>query len=120
VSLSIVFVVGIFGSSYGTLVGGTSLITIPLLIFLGLSPHTAIGTDRLGITGLAITGWYKFHEKGLINYPVSLRMAVAAFIGSFLATLPIMMRPVRFTESSLPALLRTRVIKGKPGRKDYS
>ena len=84
VSLSIVFVVGIIGSSYGTLVGGTSLITIPLLIFLGLPPHTAIGTDRLGITGLTITGWYKFHEKGLINYPIALRMGVAALIGSFL------------------------------------
>jgi len=27
-------------------------------------------------------GWYKFHQKGLINYPVSLWMGVAAVIGS--------------------------------------
>jgi len=94
VSLSIVFVAGIIGSSYGTLVGGTSLITIPLLIFLGLPPHTAIGTDRLGITGLAITGWYKFHEKGLINYPISLRMGVAALIGSFLGANLVLQIPV--------------------------
>jgi len=78
VSLLIVFVVGIIGGSYGTLVGGTSIITIPVLIFLGLPPHTAIGTDRLGIAGLTITGWYKFHEKGLINYPIALRLGVAA------------------------------------------
>ena len=83
VNLSIVFVVGIIGGSYGTLVGGTSLITIPLLIFLGLPPHTAIGTDRLGITGLASVGWYKFHEKGLIHYPIALIVGVGALVGSF-------------------------------------
>ncbi len=76
--------VGIIGGSYGALVGGTSLITIPVLIFLGLPPHTAIGTDRLGITGLTSMGWYKFHEKGLINYRIALVMGVAALIGSFL------------------------------------
>ena len=83
VSLLIVFVAGIIASSFGTLVGGTSLITIPVLIFLGLPPYTAIGTDRLGISGLTSMGWYKFHEKGLINYPIALRMGVVALIGSF-------------------------------------
>jgi uncharacterized membrane protein YfcA len=83
-SLSIIFFSSIIGGLFGTLVGGTSLITIPVLIFLGLPPHTAIGTDRLGIAGLTTMGWYKFHEKGLINYPISLMMGVAALIGSFL------------------------------------
>jgi uncharacterized membrane protein YfcA len=83
VSLLVIFVTGIIGSSFGTLVGGTSLITIPILIFLGLPPHTAIGTDRLGITGLTSVGWYKFHEKGLIHYPIALMMGTAAVVGSF-------------------------------------
>ena len=82
--LSIIFVVSILGGAFGTLVGGTSLLTIPVLIFLGLPPHTAIGTDRLGIAGLTTVGWYKFHRKGLIHYSISLWMGVAALIGSFL------------------------------------
>ncbi|NWF93867.1 MAG: sulfite exporter TauE/SafE family protein [Syntrophaceae bacterium] len=82
-SLSIVFIAGILGGCYGTLVGGTSLITIPVLIFLGLPPHTAIGTDRLGITGLTSVGWYKFHEKGWINYRIALVMGISALVGSF-------------------------------------
>jgi uncharacterized membrane protein YfcA len=82
--LSIIFFTSIIGASFGTLVGGTSLLTIPVLIFLGLPPHTAIGTDRLGIAGLTTVAWYKFHQKGLINYPISLWMGVAAVIGSFL------------------------------------
>jgi hypothetical protein len=82
--LSIIFFASIIGGLFGTLVGGTSLITIPILIFLGLPPHTAIGTDRLGVAGLTTVGWYKFHQKGLIHYPVSLWLGVAALIGSFL------------------------------------
>jgi uncharacterized membrane protein YfcA len=83
-SLAIIFFTSIVGGLFGTLVGGTSLITIPILIFLGLPPHTAIGTDRLGITGLGIMGWYKFHEKGLVRYSISLLMGAAALAGSFI------------------------------------
>ena len=83
VNLLIIFTVAIIGASFGTLVGGTSLLTIPVLIFLGLPPHAAIGTDRLGITGLASVGWYKFHEKGLIHYPIALIVGGGALVGSF-------------------------------------
>ena len=83
-SLLIVFIAGIVGGSYGTLVGGTSIITIPLLIFLGVPPHTAIGTDRLGVTGIGVTGWYKFHQKGLIDYRTAVMIGIPALIGSFL------------------------------------
>ncbi len=83
-NLSIIFFTSIVGGLFGTLVGGASLITIPVLIFLGLPPHTAIGTDRLGITGLTLMGWYKFHEKGFIRYSISLLMGTAALAGSFI------------------------------------
>src|SRR4030042_854738 len=51
--LSIIFFTSIIGGSFGTLVGGTSLITIPVLIFLGLPPHTAIGTVGILIIVIA-------------------------------------------------------------------
>ena len=60
----IVFVVGVISSSFGTLIGGGSFIVIPTLIFLELSPYTAIGTNKLGAAGLFIAGWYAFNKKG--------------------------------------------------------
>ena len=60
----VIFFVGMFVSVLSTLVGGSSLLTIPTLILLGLPPHTAIGTDRFGIMGVCLAGWYKFHKKG--------------------------------------------------------
>ena len=84
INLTIVFVVGVICGSFGTLVGGESLILIPLLIFLGLPPHVALGTNRLGITGGFVAGWYKFHRKRMINYRIGIVIAIPALIGSVL------------------------------------
>jgi uncharacterized membrane protein YfcA len=83
-SLLIIFIVAIFVSAFGTLIGGSSIVTIPLLMLLGLPPHTAIGTDRFGIIGVGLAGWYKFQQKGLINYRLGLVVAIPILFGSAL------------------------------------
>lgn len=82
--LIIIFFVAIVASGFGTLIGGSSIVTIPTLILLGLPPHTAIGTDRFGIIGVGVAGWYKFHKKGLINYRVGLIVAIPVLFGTAL------------------------------------
>ncbi|MEW6673096.1 MAG: sulfite exporter TauE/SafE family protein [Thermodesulfobacteriota bacterium] len=84
INILIVFLVGTGASVYGTLVGGSSLIIIPLLILMGLPPHAALGTDRVGVVGLSIAGWYKFHQKRLVNYRVGFSMVLPALTGSFI------------------------------------
>ena len=69
---SIIFIAAVFAAGFGTLIGGSSIVTIPALILLGLPPHTAIGTDRFGIIGVGISGWYEFHRKRLIDYRIGL------------------------------------------------
>ena len=83
-NLLVIFFVSIFAGSIGTLVGGGSLITIPTLILLGLPPHTAIGTDRLGATGIGSAGWYKFHKKRMIDYRIGFILGFPAMLGSLL------------------------------------
>jgi len=78
------FLIGIFASAFGTLIGGASIVTIPALILLGLPPHTAIGTDRFGIIGVGISGWYKFHKKKLIDYRIGFIVAIPVLFGTFL------------------------------------
>jgi uncharacterized membrane protein YfcA len=84
IQLIIVLGVGLIAGSYGTLVGGGSLITIPTLIFLGFPPHTAIGTNKLGVMGNSTAGWYEFNRKGIINYKIGFIMGIPAFIGPIL------------------------------------
>ena len=80
----IIFFAGFCASLFGTLVGGSSLVTIPTLLLLGASPHTAIGTDRFGIMGVCAAGWYQFHRKRLVNYRVGITLAVPVLFGSFI------------------------------------
>jgi len=82
-NLIVMFLISAATSAFGTLVGGTSLITIPSLILLGLPPHTAIGTDRFGIIGIGLAGLYKFHRKKLVDYRLSLFLAIPTVIGAF-------------------------------------
>ena len=83
INLLMVFAAGAIGSSFGTLVGGTALITTPALLLLGLPPHTAIGTNKVGLMGLASAGWYGFNRKGMINYRIGLFICLPAVFGSF-------------------------------------
>jgi hypothetical protein len=80
----IVFGVSSISSIVGAVIGGVSLVTIPLLILLGLPTHTAIGTDRFGVMGIGIMGWYLFHRKGLIDYKIGVATGIPTLVGSFL------------------------------------
>ena len=82
--LVIVFAASSLASVVGSVVGGASLVTIPLLILLGLPTHTAIGTDRFGVMGIGVMGWYLFHRKGLIDYKVGVATGIPTLVGSFI------------------------------------
>ncbi|MDA8126804.1 MAG: sulfite exporter TauE/SafE family protein [Deltaproteobacteria bacterium] len=81
--LLIVFCASVLSSTFGTLVGGSSMITVPLLIMLGLPPHVAIGTDRLGTSGIGLAGLYSFHRQGKVNYRLAFVIAIPCLLGGF-------------------------------------
>ena len=78
----IVLIAGFIGGFFNTFVGAGSLLTIPVLILLGLPPHTAIASNRLGVTGSDIAGWYGFHQKKMIDYRAALLVAVPSLAGA--------------------------------------
>lgn len=63
---------------------GGSMLTLPLLMFLGLPPQVANGTNRVAITLQSITAVGSFHRMGHGNLVVSLHLAVPAVVGSLL------------------------------------
>jgi len=83
-SLIIIFIGGACASAFGALIGGASIINIPLLIVLGLPPHVAIGTDRFGVMGIGWAGLYKFHLKKIVDYRLSFLMAGPTLLGAVL------------------------------------
>lgn len=84
IHMLIMFGISIITGSWGTLVGGGGLVTIPALILLGLPPHTAIGTNLSGMIGVAGAGWYKFHKKRMVDYKIGFLIGVPAAVGAIL------------------------------------
>lgn len=80
----VLIIIGVFAGALNTIAGGGSLITLPFLIFLGLPPSIANGTNRIAIlfqTASAVTG---FKSKGVTTFPFSLYIGASAFIGSII------------------------------------
>jgi uncharacterized membrane protein YfcA len=78
-----VFTVGLIAGFIGTNVGGGGLISIPALIFLGLSPQVAIATNKVGSLGVTGAGLVRFHKGGKVNYKIGVPIAIFAVIGSY-------------------------------------
>lgn len=63
---------------------GGSMITLPLLMFLGLPPQVANGTNRVAITLQSVMAVGGFYRMGHGNLLVSLHLALPAVIGSLI------------------------------------
>ncbi|MFS4455662.1 sulfite exporter TauE/SafE family protein [Maribacter sp. 2304DJ31-5] len=67
-----------------TLAGGGSLLSLPVLIFLGLPPSVANGTNRVAIiiqTTMATAG---FKSKGVSTFPFNAYLGIASLLGSII------------------------------------
>ena len=86
----LVFFLAIVIGFINTLVGSGSLIMIPLLIQLGLSPNVANGTNRVGVFFQSLTGAitvFREKKKLPINWKlVILPSLLGAILGAWVAT----------------------------------
>ena len=80
----ILLIGGLFAGIQNAIIGGGSLISIPLLITTGLPAHLAIGTNRFAMIFNTGTGAFEYHRK--VNYKIKLALFLAIFasIGSYL------------------------------------
>lgn len=59
-----VFSIGFISAFVGSISGGTGLIAVPVLLFLGIPPHVALGTFNLGDIGFKVGNIIKFSQHG--------------------------------------------------------
>ena len=76
--------IGLVTGVINTLAGGGSLLTLPMLIFLGLPPSVANGTNRIAILIQSIVTNVGFRSKGINTYPFSIYFGISATIGAIL------------------------------------
>lgn len=86
----LMFAVGFVAAILNVLAGGGSLLTMPLLIALGLSPGVANGTARVAVLVQNITATVKYHRAGKIHWPSIARAAptvmIAGLVGAIAGT----------------------------------
>lgn len=76
--------IGSVAGFINVLSAGGSMLTLPLLMFLGLPPQVANGTNRVAITLQSVTAVSGFRRMGQGNLKVSLHLAVPAVLGSLI------------------------------------
>jgi uncharacterized membrane protein YfcA len=67
-----------------TLAGSGSLITLPLLMFMGLPANVANGTNRIAILLQNIVGVGSFRRQKVFNFREGIWLAIPAVIGSLI------------------------------------
>jgi len=77
-------VVGFFAGVINTMAGGGSLLTLPILIFLGLPPNIANGTNRVAIVVQNVFTTAGFKSKGIKTFPFSIYVGLSALVGSII------------------------------------
>ncbi len=86
---AIVVIVGIISGFINTLAGSGSLITLPLLIFIGLPASVANGTNRVGILLQSVVAVGSFKQKKVFEWKdgiwLTIPASVGALIGAFVA-----------------------------------
>jgi len=80
----LVIFIGFVAGAINTIAGGGSLLTLPILIFLGLPPAIANATNRIGILFQASSGAAGYASKGVTNFPFNLYMGISALFGSLI------------------------------------
>ncbi len=76
--------IGFIAGAINTIAGGGSLLTLPILIFLGLPPNVANGTNRIAILFQNIFTTAGFKSKGVITFPFSIYIGISALLGSLI------------------------------------
>lgn len=73
---------GFLAGFLNTVAGGGTLLTLPILIFMGLPAPLAQGTNRIAILLQTFTAVRGFKSKGVSTYPFSLYLGISALVGS--------------------------------------
>lgn len=83
----LLFLVGLVAGTLNVIAGGGSLLTLPVMIFLGLPPTVANGTNRVAILIQNVGASWSFYRRKLISKEWVLLAIPPAVLGGVVGTL---------------------------------
>jgi uncharacterized membrane protein YfcA len=85
-SAGLVIGVGFCSGFLNVLAGGGSLLSIPLLVFMGLDVSVANATNRVGVLFQNVVAAHQFHKKSLVTVEDSAFFGLPAMAGALVGT----------------------------------
>jgi uncharacterized membrane protein YfcA len=85
-NMIIILVAGMASGFLNTAAGGGSLLSIPVLIFIGLPSAVANGTNRIALLAESITAIITFRKKGYFDPKLAIILGIPAVIGSIIGS----------------------------------
>lgn len=82
-----IFIIGLVASFIGVMVGGGALISIPALILLGIPPHLAVATNKVGGVGLSISAIYNYGKAKQIDWSIARPLSLLGVLGGAIGAL---------------------------------
>lgn len=78
----VIFILGVIVGFINTLSGSGSLITLPVLMYLGLPPQVANGTNRIAILLQTITALLTFSKQKILDIKNTFRLSIPVILGA--------------------------------------
>ena len=85
--LILLLITGIATGFLNVMAGGGSMLSVPIMIFLGVPGTIANATNRIAILPQNITAVWAFYRKGFANFRLSLSLALATIPGALAGSL---------------------------------
>ncbi len=83
-SYPLLILVGFVVGFINTIAGGGSLLSLPILIFMGLPPSLANGTNRVAIVIQTLMATLGFRSKGVSTFPFNTYIGLSALVGAII------------------------------------
>lgn len=80
--LAVLSLAGIVAGFLNVMAGGGSLITVPIMVFMGVPGPVANGTNRVAILAQNITATITFFRRGYADFKLSLSLAACSLPGA--------------------------------------
>lgn len=80
----IIFLTGIAAGVFNTMAAGGTLVTLPVLIFLGLPTVVANGTNRIAVFVQSLPAIYVFQRSGKIDFQLAILLSGPSLLGCIL------------------------------------
>ena len=76
------FLIGIIAGFINVMAGGGSLLSVPVMVFMGMPGPVANGTNRIAILAQNLSATLTFFKKGLSDFKLSLTLSLCAIPGA--------------------------------------